>query len=82
MRPANDFSLGIELEGTDDLPFSDAQYQALIGLTRQLQAAFPAITLQRICGHSDVAPGRKTDPGPAFDWTRFRCALQHTGEMQ
>ena len=78
----NDFSLGIELEGTDDLPFSDAQYQALIGLTRQLQAAFPAITLQRICGHSDVAPGRKTDPGPAFDWTRFRGALQHTGEMQ
>ncbi|MES2871892.1 MAG: 1,6-anhydro-N-acetylmuramyl-L-alanine amidase AmpD [Pseudomonadota bacterium] len=78
----NDFSLGIELEGTDELPFTDAQYQALIALTRQLQAAYPAITQHRICGHSDVAPGRKTDPGPAFDWTRFRGALQHTGEMQ
>ena len=78
----NDFSLGIELEGTDELPFSDAQYDALITLTRQLQAAYPGITLNRICGHSDVAPGRKTDPGPAFDWTRFRGALQHTGEIQ
>lgn len=77
----NDFSLGIELEGTDELPFTDAQYQALIALTRQLQAAYPAITPHRICGHSDVAPGRKTDPGPAFDWTRFRGALQYTGEM-
>ncbi|KMM86841.1 AmpD protein [Pseudomonas taetrolens] len=78
----NDFSLGIELEGTDELPFSDAQYDALSTLTRQLQAAYPGITLNRICGHSDVAPGRKTDPGPAFDWARFRGALQHTGEMQ
>ncbi|MBI6947795.1 1,6-anhydro-N-acetylmuramyl-L-alanine amidase AmpD [Pseudomonas koreensis] len=71
----NDFSVGIELEGTDDLPFTDAQYQALITLTRQLQAAFPAITGARICGHSDIAPGRKTDPGPAFDWARYRAAL-------
>ena len=71
----NDFSVGIELEGTDDLPFSDAQYQALITLTRQLQTAFPAITGARICGHSDIAPGRKTDPGPAFDWARDRAAL-------
>ncbi len=77
----NDFSLGIELEGTDNLPFTEAQYQALINLTLQLQAAYPAITTHRICGHSDVAPGRKTDPGPAFDWVRFRSALQHTGEM-
>ncbi|MBA1427712.1 1,6-anhydro-N-acetylmuramyl-L-alanine amidase AmpD [Pseudomonas fluorescens] len=75
----NDFSLGIELEGTDDLPFTDAQYQALIELTRQLLAAYPAITLERICGHSDIAPGRKTDPGPAFDWKRFRGALQDGG---
>lgn len=78
----NDYSLGIELEGTDELPFTDAQYQALTTLTRQLQAAFPAITSHRICGHSDVAPGRKTDPGPAFDWMRFRSALPHTGERQ
>ncbi|CAI8773177.1 1,6-anhydro-N-acetylmuramyl-L-alanine amidase AmpD [Pseudomonas sp. IT-P395] len=71
----NDFSVGIELEGTDDLPFTDAQYQALTALTRQLQSAFPAITGARICGHSDIAPGRKTDPGPAFDWVRYRAAL-------
>jgi AmpD protein len=71
----NDFSVGIELEGTDDLPFTDAQYQALTDLTRQLQSAFTGITAQRICGHSDIAPGRKTDPGPAFDWARYRAAL-------
>ncbi|PBP46984.1 N-acetylmuramoyl-L-alanine amidase [Pseudomonas syringae] len=71
----NDFSVGIELEGTDDQPFTDAQYDALIDLTRQLRQAFEAITPQRICGHSDVAPGRKTDPGPCFDWARFRAAL-------
>lgn len=71
----NDFSIGIELEGTDDQPFTDVQYETLIKLTRQLQAAWPAITTQRICGHSDIAPGRKTDPGPCFDWARFRVAL-------
>ena len=78
----NDFSLVIELEGTDDQPFTDAQYQALIALTRQLQQHYPQITPQRICGHSDVAPGRKTDPGPCFDWARFRRELPHTGEKQ
>lgn len=72
----NDFSIGIELEGTDDLPFTDPQYAALIELTRQLLAAFPAMTAQRISGHSDIAPGRKTDPGPCFDWARYRAALQ------
>jgi AmpD protein len=71
----NDFSLGIELEGTDTLAFTDAQYQALIILTRQLQGAWPAITVERICGHSDIAPGRKTDPGSAFDWARYRAGL-------
>ncbi|AZC16283.1 MULTISPECIES: 1,6-anhydro-N-acetylmuramyl-L-alanine amidase AmpD [Pseudomonas] len=77
----NDFSLGIELEGTDELPFTDAQYQALNLLTEQLQAAFSAITPHRICGHSDIAPGRKTDPGQAFDWARYRAALEK-GEGQ
>jgi AmpD protein len=77
----NDFSLGIELEGTDDLPFTAAQYAALIELVQQLQAAYPAITLERICGHSDIAPGRKTDPGPAFDWHYMRLALQHDKEL-
>lgn len=71
----NDFSLGIELEGTDDLPYSDAQYDALVPLVQQLLAAYPALSVERICGHSDIAPGRKTDPGPAFDWPRLRTAL-------
>ncbi len=71
----NDFAIGIELEGTDDEPFTDAQYQALIGATRALQAAYPAITSDRIVGHSDIAPGRKTDPGPAFNWHYFLSQL-------
>lgn len=71
----NDFSLGIELEGTDELPYSDAQYATLRELTRELMRIYPAITAERICGHSDIAPARKTDPGPAFDWARYRAAL-------
>lgn len=71
----NDFSLGIELEGTDELAYTEVQYDALIRLVRLLQAAYPAITPARTCGHCDIAPGRKTDPGPAFDWTRLRAAL-------
>ncbi len=78
----NDFSLGIELEGTDDLPFTEAQYASLITLSRYLLAAYPAITPQRICGHSDIAPGRKTDPGASFDWGRLRVALLEKGESQ
>ncbi len=71
----NDFSLGIELEGTDELPYSDAQYAALGELTRELMRVYPAITAERICGHNDIAPERKTDPGPAFDWARYRASL-------
>ncbi|MDH0893495.1 MULTISPECIES: 1,6-anhydro-N-acetylmuramyl-L-alanine amidase AmpD [unclassified Pseudomonas] len=71
----NDFSLGIELEGTDEEPFSDAQYQALIALTRELMRVYPELKVERIRGHSDIAPGRKTDPGPFFDWARLRAAL-------
>ena len=71
----NDFSLGVELEGTDDLPYSEAQYDALVPLVQQLLAAYPALSVERICGHGDIAPGRKTDPGPAFDWPRLRTAL-------
>src|SRR5690606_36657912 len=70
----NDFSLGIELEGTDHAPFSEAQYAALIQLCRLLRQTYPGITADRVCGHSDIAPGRKTDPGPAFDWLRLREA--------
>lgn len=70
----NDFSIGIELEGTDILPYTDAQYQALQALTKLLISYYPAIA-NNITGHSDIAPRRKTDPGPAFDWIRFRHAL-------
>ncbi|GLK90696.1 1,6-anhydro-N-acetylmuramyl-L-alanine amidase AmpD [Pseudomonas turukhanskensis] len=75
----NDFSLGIELEGTDDQPFTDAQYAALAQLSGQLCRAYPAITAQRICGHSDIAPGRKTDPGEFFQWPRFLAGLAEQG---
>jgi AmpD protein len=67
----NDFSIGVELEGADDLPFEEAQYESLTRLTRVLRQAYPAITPERIYGHCDIAPGRKTDPGPTFDWKRY-----------
>lgn len=67
----NDFSIGIELEGTDELAYSDAQYQTLNALIAIIQQRYPAISRQRIVGHSDIAPGRKTDPGSAFDWQRL-----------
>lgn len=66
----NDFSLGIELEGTDELPYTEAQYQSLLRVLPQLQQAYP-LTRQRVVGHSDIAPGRKTDPGVGFDWQRL-----------
>jgi AmpD protein len=71
----NDFSLGIELEGTDELPYSDAQYATLRDLTRELLRVYPDLTPERIRGHNDIAPGRKTDPGPAFDWARYLGSL-------
>ena len=75
-RPAcNDFSIGIELEGTDSLPYERSQYEALAALTRALMSRWPAVRPGRIVGHSDVAPGRKTDPGPAFDWDGLRRLL-------
>lgn len=75
----NDFSIGVELEGTDYLPYTDAQYAALHSLTLSLQQAYPAITTQRITGHEFVAPGRKSDPGPAFDWQRYLYGLVRAG---
>ena len=71
----NDFSIGIELEGSDHQPFDDAQYSALAATARALMQAYPRITPQRITGHSDIAPGRKTDPGPHFDWARLHRLL-------
>lgn len=68
----NDFSIGIELEGTDTLPYTEAQYVTLNQLTEELMRHYPLITAERICGHSDIAPERKTDPGPAFDWQRLK----------
>jgi N-acetyl-anhydromuramoyl-L-alanine amidase len=68
----NDYSIGIECEGTDELPYEDAQYATLRALLPRLLEAYPRITPDRIVGHSDVAPGRKSDPGAAFDWPRVR----------
>jgi AmpD protein len=68
----NDFSLGIELEGSDAAPFEDAQYRRLAALVGGLRRAYP---LRDIVGHCDIAPGRKTDPGPSFDWARLHSLL-------
>jgi len=72
----NDFSIGIELEGTDTEPYTAAQYQQLTELTWALLAQYPALTAERIVGHCDIAPMRKTDPGPSFDWERYLAALR------
>jgi AmpD protein len=72
----NDFAVGVELEGTDDIPYEDIQYRTLARAAKEVMVRFPAITPQRVTGHSDIAPGRKTDPGPAFNWARFRRLLE------
>jgi N-acetyl-anhydromuramoyl-L-alanine amidase len=71
----NDFSVGIELEGTDEQPYTDAQYERLAALIEALLAAYPTLSREHIAGHSDIAPGRKSDPGPAFEWPRLRGLL-------
>jgi AmpD protein len=68
----NDFSIGIELEGTGEAPFTGLQYRQLARLTRALRARYP---IRDIAGHSDIAPGRKSDPGPSFDWARYRALI-------
>jgi AmpD protein len=68
----NDFSIGIELEGTDEVPYAEAQYSVLAELARALRVAYP---IADVVGHSDIAPARKTDPGPSFDWPRFRASI-------
>jgi N-acetyl-anhydromuramoyl-L-alanine amidase len=78
-KRCNDFSIGIELEGTDRRPYTDAQYRALVRVIDALLAAYDALGAGRIVGHGDIAPGRKTDPGPAFDWVRLRAALAARG---
>jgi AmpD protein len=68
----NEFSIGVELEGSDFVPFRDQQYEQLARLTRELRTRYP---IEDIVGHSDIAPVRKTDPGPFFDWARFRLLV-------
>lgn len=72
----NDFSIGIELEGSDSDHYTDAQYATLAGVTQAIQHEYPAITRDRITAHSTIAPTRKTDPGPGFDWQRYLIALR------
>lgn len=72
----NDFSIGIELEGVDDAPYEAAQYGVLAGLINSLRNAWPSLRDAEVVGHCDIAPGRKTDPGPAFDWDRLRRILE------
>ena len=71
----NDFSIGVELEGTDHIAYTDAQYQSLTTLSKALTNQYPMINLSRIVGHNDIAPSRKTDPGISFDWIRYRQLL-------
>lgn len=74
----NDYAVGIELEGSDDVPYAQVQYRRLAEVVGALATAYPRISAQRIAGHSDVAPGRKTDPGPAFDWDRLAALMRAT----
>lgn len=73
----NDYSVGIELEGADEVPYTEEQYRALARMARLVITAWPEVTPDRIAGHSDIAPGRKTDPGPAFAWSRFQTLLSN-----
>ncbi|MGM0769533.1 MAG: 1,6-anhydro-N-acetylmuramyl-L-alanine amidase AmpD [Pseudomonadota bacterium] len=75
----NDFSIGIELEGADDIPYTPAQYRSLAELSALVMQAWPEISRERITGHCDIAPGRKTDPGPAFDWAYYQQQLAAVG---
>lgn len=72
----NDFSIGIELEGTEHIGYTDEQYSKLAGVVKALLETYPRLTVEGIVGHCDIAPERKTDPGPSFDWQRFREAVR------
>ncbi|GAB5414777.1 MAG: 1,6-anhydro-N-acetylmuramyl-L-alanine amidase AmpD [Congregibacter sp.] len=75
-QDCNDFSVGVELEGTDQLPYTPIQYQRLVELIRELRTHYPLLRRGGIVGHSDIAPGRKTDPGEAFQWPLLRDMLR------
>ncbi len=74
----NDFAIGVELEGSENQPYTKAQYSKLISVTQCLIQHYPELSSQHIAGHSDIAPGRKTDPGKSFDWKRYLSALSQT----
>jgi len=75
-RPrCNDYSVGIELEGEDDTPYDDCQYRVLGSVIAALIGAYPGLSAREVAGHCDIAPGRKSDPGPAFDWLRLYDAI-------
>ena len=74
-QSCNDFSIGIELEGTDDSEFEDSQYEKLAKLIIALEQSYPGISREQLVGHSDIAPGRKTDPGSGFDWNKLNQLL-------
>jgi len=76
----NDFSIGVELEGVDTIPYEAAQYDTLAEVVAALCAAYPRLSADRLVGHSDISPGRKTDPGPAFDWHRARSCIAAAGK--
>lgn len=71
----NDFSIGIELEGQDDEPYTELQYEILAAVILAMVAAYPGLSIDRLVGHCDISPQRKSDPGPAFDWQRLRAIL-------
>jgi AmpD protein len=71
----NEYSIGIELEGAEDIPYTEAQYRQLAAAIKTLLKTYPKLSKQRIAGHSDIAPGRKTDPGMSFDWKKLRQLL-------
>lgn len=73
----NDFSIGVELEGADHIPYTQEQYDKLADVTKCLCQHYPQITLDRIVGHCDIAPERKTDPGPSFDWSRYKQLIKN-----
>ena len=78
----NDFSIGIELEGEDETNYNDRQYNVLSAVLKALMVTYPQLTMRELAGHSDVAPGRKSDPGPAFDWLRLYDAAEESREKK